>query len=138
MMYIVLLTTIGAASCPRFTAVENVQATLRFVTFPVLIWSSPLNRVLEKFLAGMSHCPSSGSILGGAPAWRFKSAKMSSTTPDPLHDLYPIFQPFPRLLFSRHHLRNYWFSSNHHVNRTISIRSPWGESLSCELLWETF
>src|SRR5215210_1248510 len=62
--YIVLPATIGAASCPRNTPVENVHATFRFATFAALISESPLYRVLAKSLAGRIHCPSSGVALG--------------------------------------------------------------------------
>ena len=44
--YIVLPTTSGAASCPRSTPVEKLQASLSCDAFAVVIWSSPLNRVL--------------------------------------------------------------------------------------------
>ena len=44
--YIVLFTTIGAASCPRSTPVSNVHATRRFLTFDALISVRPLKRVL--------------------------------------------------------------------------------------------
>jgi hypothetical protein len=40
--YIVLLTTSGAASCPRSTRVEKVQATRSVRTFVVSIWSRVL------------------------------------------------------------------------------------------------
>src|SRR5215210_3467882 len=62
--YIVLPATIGAASCPRNTPVENVHATFRFATFAALISESPLYRVLAKSLAGRIHWPSSGVALG--------------------------------------------------------------------------
>src|SRR3954451_17935212 len=62
-MYMVLFTTMGAASRPRSVPVENVHASFRFCTLPVLIWSSPLNRVLARSFAGLTHWPSSGSIL---------------------------------------------------------------------------
>jgi hypothetical protein len=45
-MYIVLFTTSGAASCPAVTPVENVNLTPSWPTLPVVIWVSPLNRVL--------------------------------------------------------------------------------------------
>ncbi len=44
-MYMVLLTTIGAASCPLSTPVENVKATLRALTLEPLISPSPEKRV---------------------------------------------------------------------------------------------
>jgi hypothetical protein len=43
-MYIVLFTTIGAASCPRFTAVEKVNAVRSRATFCVVISDRLLNR----------------------------------------------------------------------------------------------
>ena len=36
-IYIVLLTTSGAASCPRLTPVEKVNSTRRLATLPPLI-----------------------------------------------------------------------------------------------------
>ncbi len=39
-MYMVLLTTIGAASSPFSTPSEKVNATPRFLTVVVLIWFS--------------------------------------------------------------------------------------------------
>jgi hypothetical protein len=44
-MYIVLLTTSGAASCPRVRPVENVQANFRFLTVSVLMSVKVLKRV---------------------------------------------------------------------------------------------
>ena len=44
-MYIVLLTTSGAASCPRVRPVENVQASFRFLTVWVLMSVRVLKRV---------------------------------------------------------------------------------------------
>ncbi len=44
-MYMVLFTTIGAASWPLSTPVEKVKATCRFLTFEALISFSPENRV---------------------------------------------------------------------------------------------
>jgi len=43
--YIVLFTTRGAASSPRSLAIENVHATVRFLTLFALIAFSALNRV---------------------------------------------------------------------------------------------
>jgi hypothetical protein len=40
--YMVPPTTIGAASCPRFTPVENVNATCRFLTLSALMSASSL------------------------------------------------------------------------------------------------
>jgi len=56
----VLFTTIGAASWPRFTAVENVKAVRSRETVSVLISDRLLNRHEAKFFAGRIHCPSSG------------------------------------------------------------------------------
>jgi len=43
--YIVSPITSGAASCPRSTPVENVQAMVRFFTLPAVICFNPLKRV---------------------------------------------------------------------------------------------
>src|SRR3954471_16715469 len=75
MIYMVLLTTIGAASCPRLTPVENVQDIFRLVALPLLIWSSPLNRVLAKFFEGITQLPSSLSGSCAALTERRESAK---------------------------------------------------------------
>ncbi len=40
--YMVLPTTSGAASCPRLTPVENVQASPSRDTFAAVIWPRPL------------------------------------------------------------------------------------------------
>jgi hypothetical protein len=45
-MYIVSPTTIGAASWPRSTPVEKVQASRRFCTLSAVISARLLNRVL--------------------------------------------------------------------------------------------
>src|SRR5215216_3162059 len=44
--YMVLLTTSGAASCPRSMPVENVVVSVSRAAFPVVICRSPLYRVL--------------------------------------------------------------------------------------------
>src|SRR5689334_12249487 len=69
-MYIVLLTTSGAASCPRRIPVSKVHARWRFLTLAVVISFRPLKRVLAKFLAGISHWPSSLCCAGGPPLVR--------------------------------------------------------------------
>src|SRR5215212_5498451 len=58
-MYIVLSTTSGAASCPRVTPVEKLQASWSCPAFWAVIWVSPLYLVEAKLRAGMIHCPSS-------------------------------------------------------------------------------
>src|ERR1700750_1130639 len=72
MMYIVEPTTIGAASCPRSTPVENVAIGRRFFTFPELISVKPLKRVDAKSFAGRTHWPSSAGssavpVVGAPP-----------------------------------------------------------------------
>src|SRR5690349_6487488 len=61
--YIVSPTTSGAPSCPRSTPVENVHATCIFLTFSMLIWSSPEYRVLAKSLVAIVHWSSSAGIF---------------------------------------------------------------------------
>src|SRR5262245_19441811 len=51
----VLPTTSGSPSCPRSTPVENDHATLRSLTFSVVIWLTVLYRVADGFLLGIAH-----------------------------------------------------------------------------------
>src|SRR5262249_44496208 len=58
--------TNGPPSCPRSTPVENVQATLRFLTLPVLISFKVLYRVDALFLLAIPHSLSSSFTGDGA------------------------------------------------------------------------
>src|SRR5215813_4021582 len=70
--YIVLPITNGPPSCPRNTPVENVHATLRFLTFSVLMLFSVLYLVAALFLLAIVHCLSSSlTALGGITAAAF-------------------------------------------------------------------
>ena len=51
-MYIVLFTTMGAASNHASVPVENVNASFRFCTLPVLIWSSRAESRAGEILCG--------------------------------------------------------------------------------------
>src|SRR5688572_30088568 len=53
--YMTSFTTIGAASCPRWTPVSNVQATFRPLAFSVVMSARSLKRVLAKSLAAIGH-----------------------------------------------------------------------------------
>src|SRR5262249_47709183 len=63
--YMVLPITNGPPSCPRNTPVENVQATLRFLTFSVLMLFSELYRVAALSLFAIVHCLSSSFTADG-------------------------------------------------------------------------
>src|SRR3954451_5414502 len=103
-MYIVLLTTRGAASWPRFTPVEKVHATLRLVIEGVLISSRQLYRVEAKFLAGMSHCPSSVLLSPVDAAERLNAPTERTTAPIKSLPLSPF------TLFRSRIIRQLWMS----------------------------